>query len=163
MPSATLWAYLAEMLFLFFVFVAASTLVGAKPFHLLMQTAHLLESLAAAFIAAQPQGRSKHIFTKKAETGKCIEMPFAVTTFPVKKYLRNDRSRFGDTNIKILFPLTMAKANAAAIFNRAALPKALPGSLLCRNISHRDYPAPVQGRPAFPALAFAPALLCGQM
>jgi hypothetical protein len=90
-------------------------------------------------------------------------MPFAVTTFPVKKYLRNDRSRFGDTNIKILFPLTMAKANAAAIFNRAALPKALPGSLLCRNISHRDYPAPVQGRPAFPALAFAPALLCGQM
>ena len=163
MPSATLWAYLAEMLFLFFVFVAASTLVGAKPFHLLMQTAHLLESPAAAFIAAQPQGRSKHIFTKKAETGKCIKMPFAVTTFPVKKYLRNDRSRFGDTNIKILFPLMMAKANAAAIFNRAALPKVLPGSLLCRNISHRDYPAPVQGRPAFPALAFAPALLCGQM
>lgn len=85
MPSATLWAYLAEMLFLFFVFVTASTLVRAKPFHLLMQTARLLESPAAAFIAAQPQGRSKHIFTKKAETGKCIEMPFAVTTFPVKK------------------------------------------------------------------------------
>ena len=85
------------MLFLFFVFVAASTLVRAKPFHLLMQTAHLLESPAAAFIAAQPRGRSKHIFTKKAETGKCIEMPFAVTTFPVKKYLRNDCSRFGDT------------------------------------------------------------------
>ena len=96
------------MLFLFFVFVAASTLVRAKPFHLLMQTARLRESPAAAFIAAQPQGRSKHIFTKKAETGKCIEMPFAVTTFPVKKYLRNDRSRFGDTNIKILFPLMMA-------------------------------------------------------
>ena len=68
-----------------------------------------------------------------------------------------------DTNIKILFPLMMAKANAAAIFNRAALPKVLSGSLLCRNISHRDYPAPVQGRPAFPALAFAPVLLCGQM
>ena len=98
MPSATLWTYLAEMLFLFFVFVAASTLVRAKPFHLRMQTARLLESPAAAFIAAQPQGRSKHIFTKKAETGKCIEMPFAVTTFPVKKYLRHDRSRFGDTN-----------------------------------------------------------------
>ena len=102
MPSATLWAYLAEMLFLFFVFVTASTLVRAKLFHLLMQTARLLESPAAAFIAAQPQGRSKHIFTKKAETGKCIEMPFAVTTFPVKKYLRNDRSRFGDTNKNII-------------------------------------------------------------
>lgn len=85
MPSAALWAYLAEMLFLFFVFVAASTLVRAKPFHLLMQTARLLESPAAAFIAAQPQGRSKHIFTKKAEIGKCIEMPFAVTTFPREK------------------------------------------------------------------------------
>ena len=35
---------------------------------------------------------------------------------------------------------------------------ALPGSLLCRNISHRDYPAPVQGRPAFPALAYAPEI-----
>ena len=162
MPSATLWTYLAEMLFLFFVFVAASTLVRAKPFHLLMQTARLLESPAAAFIAAQPQGRSKHIFTKKAETGKCIEMPFAVTTFPVKKYLRNDRSRFGDTNIKILFPLMMAKANAAAIFNRAALPKALPGFLLCRNISRRGCPAPAQGRPAFPAVALPPVLPSGQ-
>ena len=162
MPAATLWAYLAEMLFLCFVFVVASTLVRAKPFHLLMQTARLLESPAAAFIAAQPQGRFKHIFTEKAETGKCIEMPFAVTTFPVKKYLRNDRSRFGDTNIKILFPLMMAKANAAAIFNRAALPKALPGSLLCRNISHRDCPAPAQGRPAFPAVALPPVLPSGQ-
>ena len=162
MPSATLWAYLAEMLFLFFVFVAASTLVRAKPFHLLMQTARLLESPAAAFIAAQPQGRSKHIFTKKAETGKCIEMPFAVTTFPVKKYLRNDRSRFGDTNIKILFPLMMAKANAAAIFNRAALPKALPCFLPCRNISRRDCPAPAQGRPDFPAVALPPVLPSGQ-
>ena len=161
MPSATLWAYLAEMLFLFFVFVAASTLVRAKPFHLLMQTARLLESPAAAFIAAQPQGRSKHIFTKKTETGKCIEMPFAVTTFPVKKYLRNDRSRFGD-QIKILFPLMMAKANAAAIFNRAALPKALPCFLPCRNISHRDCPAPAQGRPAFPAVALPPVLPSGQ-
>ena len=150
------------MLFLFFVFVAASTLVRAKPFHLLMQTARLLESPAAAFIAAQPQGRFKHIFTKKAETGKCIEMPFAVTTFPVKKYLRNDRSRFGDTNIKILFPLMMAKANAAAIFNRAVLPKALPCFLLCRNISSRDCPAPAQGRPAFPAVALPPALPSGQ-
>ena len=89
-------------------------------------------------------------------------MPFAVTTFPVKKYLRNDRSRFGDTNIKILFPLMMAKANAAAIFNRAALPKALPGSLLCRNISRKDCPAPAQGRPAFPAVALPPVLPSGQ-
>ena len=150
------------MLFLFFVFVAASTLVRAKPFHLLMQTARLLESPAAAFIAAQPQGRFKHIFTKKAETGKCIEMPFAVTTFPVKKYLRNDRSRFGDTSIKILFPLMMAKANAAAIFNRAALPEALPCFLPCRNISHRDCPAPPQGRPDFPAVALPPVLPSGQ-
>ena len=89
-------------------------------------------------------------------------MPFAVTTFPVKKYLRNDRSRFGDTKITILLPLMMAKANAAAIFNRAALPKALPGSLLCRNISHRDCPAPAQGRPDFPAVALPPVLPSGQ-
>ena len=88
-------------------------------------------------------------------------MPFAVTTFPVKKYLRNDRSRFGD-QIKILFPLMMAKANAAAIFNRAALPKALPCFLLCRNISRRDCPAPAQGRPDFPAVALPPVLPSGQ-
>ena len=89
-------------------------------------------------------------------------MPFAVTTFPVKKYLRNDRSRFGDTSIKILFPLMMAKANAAAIFNRAALPEALPCFLPCRNISHRDCPAPPQGRPDFPAVALPPVLPSGQ-
>ena len=52
--------------------------------------------------------------------------------------------------------------SAAAIFNRAALPKALPGCGLCRNISHRDCPAPPQGRPAFPAVALPPALPSGQ-
>ena len=42
------------------------TLVRAKPFHLLSQIARLLERPTGAFIAAQPQGRSKRIFTKKA-------------------------------------------------------------------------------------------------
>ena len=49
-----------------FVFVAASTLVRARPFHLLAQTARLLESPTGAFIALQSQGRNKHIFTRKA-------------------------------------------------------------------------------------------------
>ena len=49
-----------------FAFVAAPTLVRAKPFHLLSQIARLLERTTGAFIAAQPQGRSKRIFTKKA-------------------------------------------------------------------------------------------------
>ena len=98
MPSAHALGILSEKSIFYFAFVAAPTLVRAKPFHLISQIARLLERPTGAFIAAQPQGRSKHIFTKKAETGKCIEMPFAVTTFPVKKYLRNDRSRFGDTN-----------------------------------------------------------------
>ena len=39
---------------------------------------------------------------------------------------------------------------------------ALPYSLLCRNISRRDCPAPPQGRPAFPAVALPPALPSGQ-
>jgi hypothetical protein len=55
-----------------FVFVAASTLVRARPFHLLAQTARLLESPTGAFIALQSQGRSKHIFTQKAPAGKCV-------------------------------------------------------------------------------------------
>ena len=49
-----------------FAFVAAPTLVRAKPFHLLSQIARLLERPTGAFIAAQPQGHSKRIFTKKA-------------------------------------------------------------------------------------------------
>ena len=53
-----------------FAFVAAPTLVRAKPFHLLSQTARLLESPTGAFIAAQPQGRSKRIFTGWGRTGK---------------------------------------------------------------------------------------------
>ena len=67
-----------------FVFVAASTLVRARPFHLLAQTARLLESPTGAFIALQSQGRSKHIFTQKAPAGKCVltfkyKMPLPVT------------------------------------------------------------------------------------
>ena len=54
------------------MFVAASTLVRAKPFHLLTQIARLLESPTGAFIAAQPQGRSKHIFTKRVVMDSCI-------------------------------------------------------------------------------------------
>ncbi|MBD9257755.1 MAG: hypothetical protein EGR99_04170 [Faecalibacterium sp.] len=44
-------------------------------------------------------------------------MPFIVTTFSVKKQIWKIRrfSRFA--NIKIIFPLNMAKANAAAIQN----------------------------------------------
>jgi len=53
-------------IFFDFAFVAAPTLVRAKPFHLLSQIARLLERPTGAFIAAQPQGRSKRIFTKKA-------------------------------------------------------------------------------------------------
>ena len=40
-----------------------SELVGAKPLHLLTQTALPLESPTGAFIATQPQGCSKCIFT----------------------------------------------------------------------------------------------------
>ena len=54
------------------MFVVASTLVRAKPFHLLTQIARLLESPTGAFIAAQPQGRSKHIFTKRVVMDSCI-------------------------------------------------------------------------------------------
>ena len=37
------------------------------------------------------------------------QMPFAVTTLPVKKQLRNGRSRFGVTNYKIIFPLLLSE------------------------------------------------------
>ena len=72
-----------------FVFVAASTLVRARPFHLLAQTARLLESPTGAFIALQSQGRSKHIFTRKTPAGKCVltfkyKMPLPVTA-PLRK------------------------------------------------------------------------------
>ena len=53
-------------------FVAAPTLVRTKSFHLLSQTARLLESPTGAFIAAQPQGRSKHIFTGGGVTANGI-------------------------------------------------------------------------------------------
>ena len=103
MPSATRWAYLAEMLFLFFVFVAASTLVRARPFHLLAQTARLLESPTGAFIALQSQGRSKHIFTRKAPAGKCvfnIRCHCPLRPRFVKKSFQKIRRFSGSSNIK---------------------------------------------------------------
>ena len=66
MPSAYALGILSGKLIFSFAFVAAPTLVRAKPFHLLSQIARLLERPTGAFIAAQPQGRSKRIFTKKA-------------------------------------------------------------------------------------------------
>ena len=42
-----------------FAFVATPTFVRAKPFHLLTQTTRLLKSPTGAFIAVQPQDRSK--------------------------------------------------------------------------------------------------------
>ena len=51
-----------------FAFGAPPTLVRTKSFHLLSQTARLLESPTGAFIAAQPQGRSKRIFTEGVVT-----------------------------------------------------------------------------------------------
>ncbi len=73
-----------------FAFVAAPTLVRAKPFHLLSQIARLLERPTGAFIAAQPQGRSKRIFTKKA----IREDKSFVTTLPVKKSIQKIRRFF---------------------------------------------------------------------
>ena len=66
MPSAYALGILSGKSIFYFAFVAAPTLVRAKPFHLLSQIARLLERPTGAFIAAQPQGRSKRIFTKKA-------------------------------------------------------------------------------------------------
>ena len=80
-----------------FAFVAAPTLVRAKPFHLLSQIACLLERPTGAFIAAQPQGRSKRIFTKGAVMGSCIEIlqcrcRFFVTTLLIMA--KRTQSRF---------------------------------------------------------------------
>ena len=66
MPSAHALGILSGKSIFYFAFVAAPTLVRSKPFHLLSQIARLLERPTGAFIAAQPQGRSKRIFTKKA-------------------------------------------------------------------------------------------------
>ena len=51
-------------------------------------------------------------------------MPLTVATLPVKKCSGNDRSHFQNTNIKMIFPLKMARANAEAILNGSALPQA---------------------------------------
>ena len=86
-----------------FVFVAASTLVRARPFHLLAQTARLLESPTGAFIALQSQGRSKHIFTRKAPAGKCvfnIRCHCLLQPRFVKKSFRKIRRFSGSSNIK---------------------------------------------------------------
>ncbi|MFV8293745.1 hypothetical protein ACKXF6_06980 [Faecalibacterium taiwanense] len=88
-----------------FAFVAAPTLVRAKPFHLLSQIARLLERPTGAFIAAQPQGRSKRIFTKKAIRE---DESFRYDPSCEKEHSKNPQF-LNAQNIKIKFPLTMAK------------------------------------------------------
>ena len=48
------------------------------------------------------------------------QMPFTVTTHPVKKQIPKARRLLEFANIKIIFPLFMAKANASAIPNPSA-------------------------------------------
>ena len=122
MPSAALWAYLAEMLFLFFVFVAASTLVRAKPFHLLTQIARLLESPTGAFIAAQPQGRSKHIFTKRVVMDSCICPSRTAGSFSEDRPLGWDPvaegNRAGDGMARFVSEEKAARCPASTIIER---------------------------------------------
>lgn len=65
MPSAHALGILSGKSIFYFAFVAAPTLVRAKPFHLLSQIARLLERPTGAFIAAQPRSFRSYFFTGK--------------------------------------------------------------------------------------------------
>ena len=106
MPSAHALSILSGKSIFYFAFVAAPTLVRAKPFHLLSQIARLLERPTGAFIAAQPQGRSKRIFTKKAIRE---DESFRYDPSCEKEHSKKSADFVNAQNIKIKFPLTMAK------------------------------------------------------
>ena len=141
-----------------FVFGAASTLVRAKPFHLLSQTARLLESPTGAFIAAQPRSFRSYFFTGKVVTGNGMLLLSAYrrrAADSAQAYphgLSHKRLKIGGTQ-KILslctgsrfFPIIVARPPKV---NRppcpaAAPPPAAPPARGCRTRSaHRSRFAP---------------------
>ena len=67
MRSAFALRIISGKLFLFRGSGKSAELVGAKPLHLLMQTALPLKSPTGAFIAAQTRTFLNHFFTEKAQ------------------------------------------------------------------------------------------------
>ena len=104
------------------MFVAASTLVRAKPFHLLTQIARLFESPTGAFIAAQPQGRSKHIFTKRVVMDSCICPSRTAGSFSEDRPLGWDPvaegNRAGDGMARFVSEEKAARCPASTIIER---------------------------------------------
>ena len=68
-PPLALWPYSAEKIFLIRVCRGLRELVGARPLHLLTQTAPPLKSPTGAFIAAQPRPTPNAAFTSGVVTG----------------------------------------------------------------------------------------------
>ena len=68
-PPLVLWPYSAEKIFLIRVCRGLRELVGARPLHLLTQTAPPLKSPTGAFIAAQPRPAPNAAFTSGVVTG----------------------------------------------------------------------------------------------
>lgn len=97
-PPLALWPYSAEKIFLIRVCRGLRELVGARPLHLLTQT-------------APPQ---RGCFRRKP----ALQMPLSSTTLPVKMQCRTARRLPGIALIKIVLPLFMRKANAERILNR---------------------------------------------
>ena len=79
-PPLMLWPSSAERLFLFHVCRGLRELVGAKPLHLLTQTAPPLKSPTGAFIATQTRSR------RKVQNGEGL--------FPIKIFTAPQHTRF---------------------------------------------------------------------
>ena len=98
-PPLALWPYSAEKIFLIRVCRGLQELVGARPLHLLTQTAPPLKSPTGAFIAAQPQPTPNAAFTsgvvgRKQWMHTLPTLPSPSAAQPSQSSLRNARFPF---------------------------------------------------------------------
>ena len=75
-PPLALWPYSAEKIFLIRVCRGLRELVGARPLHLLTQTAPPLKSPTGAFIAAQPRPTPNAAFTSGVRRPETVDAHF---------------------------------------------------------------------------------------
>ena len=117
-PPLMLWPSSAERLFLFHVCRGLRELVGAKPLHLLTQTARRLKAPLGLSLLHKRGALQTHFHQRGRHIKHDFQLLFWGTACLMKKCSGKARRLFRSTNIKIKFPLNRAKAHASAILNR---------------------------------------------
>ena len=116
-PPLALWPYSAKRIFLIRVCRGLRELVGARPLHLLTQTAPPLKSPTGAFIAAQPRPTPNAAFTSGVVDRK--QWMHTLPTLPSPSAAQPSQSSLRDARFPFLSPAVTSSPGRGKSFLKA--------------------------------------------